>query len=138
MGVCTELALIWEDANGALYWWDCVDEWEGDGDRLYAVDKNECKLWHKSEKSAVYDDMAGYHDYLQCGDQLLDDGELYAVLWFEYDEGDFLEQRVDFGLTKQEIEANVRANKYVEGAEYYTMGQVLKTTRDWLEGKLDD
>ena len=37
-----------------------------------------------------------------------------------------LEQLVDFGITKQQIIDNVIAQKYVEGADYFTMDQLQK------------
>ena len=37
--------------------------------------------------------------------------------------------------TKNDIINNVLTNKYVEGAYYWTFGQMLKTTNDWLNGK---
>lgn len=57
------------------------------------------------------------------------------MTYYEYDGTDFLEQLVDFGLTKQEIIQNVLDQKYVEGADYVTMGKLFYHTKMYLDGK---
>lgn len=87
----------------------------------------------QSIKSALYDDMTGYIDQLQKEEDLLDD-ELYVVCYY-YFEVEYwgLSQKVDFGITKQEIIENVKNQKYREGAGYYTMGQMFYTTKMMME-----
>ena len=93
---------------------------------------------HMNIKSALYDDMTSYIDELQDEEDLAD-GELYVVCYFEFEKCSYgLLQKVDFGITKQEIIDNVKNQKYVEGAYYYTMGQMFYTTKEVMEGKYND
>lgn len=95
----------------------------------YFADDNNCAGYHRNVKSALYDDMTDYIDQLQDEENLVD-GELYVVRYFEFEECSYgLLQCVDFGLTKDEIIENVKNQKYVEGAIYFTMGQMFYTTR---------
>ena len=66
---------------------------------------------------------------------LLSDDELFVVTYYVYDGNDSFDELVDFAITKNDIINNVLTNKYVEGAYYWTFGQMLKTTNDWLNGK---
>lgn len=82
--------------------------------------------FHACNKSGLYDDMEGYVDELQ-NENDLPDGKIYVVTYFKLCE-DYsgLEQLVDFGITKQQIIDNVTAQKYVEGADYFTVEQLIK------------
>lgn len=80
---------------------------------------------HECVKSCLYDDMAGFTDQIQ-DERKLPNGEKFIVTYFQQNPGDGsgLLQLVDFGITKDEIIANVEAQKYVEGARYFTMAQM--------------
>lgn len=122
---------IFNNHDGGYYWLDCLDADEVKK-AVYFCDDN-TSVCHRCLKSALYDDMTGYHDELQCEDSLSDD-ELYVVTYFKcLRDVCTLEQLVDFGITKQEIIDNVKAQKYVEGASYFTMGQMFYTTRKMME-----
>ena len=85
--------------------------------------------YHACNKSGLYNDMEGYVDDLQ-NEKNLPEGKNYIVTYFKLcDDCSGLEQLVDFGITKQQIIDNVIAQKYVEGADYFTMEQ-LKSTLD--------
>lgn len=117
---------IFEDGND-FYWYD----WLNDDDiknAKYFVDRDNEAGVHSNIKSGLYDDMTGYVDELQNEEDLAD-GELYVVCYFKLDDGCCaLDQYVDFGITKQEIIDNVKNQKYVEGANYFTMGHMFYTT----------
>ena len=81
-----------------------------------------------------YHRRRNYVDQLQDEEELADD-ELYVVTYYKYDGECDLYNRVDFGLTKQEIIQNVKNQKYVEGADYVTMGKLFYHTKMYLEGK---
>ena len=68
--------------------------------------------------------MTKYVDIIQKENEL-PDNKLFIVTYFKYD-GFGLEQLVDFGVTKQQIINNVIAQKYVEGANYFTTEQFQK------------
>lgn len=122
---------IFNNRNGGYYWLDCLDDDEVKK-AVYFCDAD-TSAYHKCFKSALYSDMTGYQDEVQCEDELSDD-ELYVVTYFKCPRDVcFLEQLVDFGITKQEIIDNVKAQKYVEGASYFTMGQMFYTTRKMME-----
>jgi len=130
--------LIFEDKSG-YYWVDTPDtieeEIEACGkDKFRYVFDNGDLFYHACNRSALYDDMTGYVDQLQDEEELADD-ELYVVTYYEYDGEYDLYNRVDFGLTKQEIIQNVLDQKYVEGADYVTMGKLFYYTKMYLEGK---
>jgi hypothetical protein len=78
---------------------------------------------HQCCKSALWDDMEGYVDTLQNENELLDN-QLYIVTYYQYD-GSGLEQLVEYGITKQQIIENINNQKYVEGASYFTMDQLM-------------
>ena len=82
--------------------------------------------FHACNKSGLYDDMEGYIDELQ-NENDLPDGKIYVVTYFKLCEDcSGLEQLVDFGITKQQIIDNVAAQRYVEGADYFTLEQLMK------------
>lgn len=82
--------------------------------------------FHACNKSGLYDDMEGYIDELQ-NENDLPDGKIYVVTYFKLCEDcSGLEQLVDFGITKQQIIDNVSAQRYVEGADYFTLEQLMK------------
>lgn len=117
------------------FWIDCFDEYDDEfkteGAKYFVYSDCNCG-YHVSEKSALYDDMDGFVDDVQCEEGLAYD-ELYVVTYFDFDDGNFLNQRVDFGITKSEIIRNVKAQKYIEGATYYTFGQMFYATRNMME-----
>ena len=80
---------------------------------------------HECVKSCLYDDKTGFMDQIQ-EEYGLPDGEKFIVTYFQQIPGDEsgLLQLVDLGITKDEIIANVEAQKYVEGARYFTMKQL--------------
>lgn len=80
--------------------------------------------FHSCEKSALYENMSGYIDKVQNENEL-PNGK-YIVTYFKICDGSDLEQVVDYGITKEQIIENVNAQRYVEGADYFLMGQ-LKT-----------
>ena len=80
--------------------------------------------FHGCEKSALYENMSGYIDKVQNENEL-PNGK-YIVTYFKICDGSDLEQVVDYGITKEQIIENVNAQRYVEGADYFLMGQ-LKT-----------
>lgn len=126
---------IFNNRKGGYHWLDCLND-DGVKKAVYFCDADTASAHHKCLKSALYDDMTGYQDKVQCEDELSDD-ELYVVTYFKcLRDVCFLEQLVDFGVTKQEIIDNVKAQKYVEGASYFTMGQMFYTTRKMIEGEL--
>lgn len=126
-----DVKCIFNGRNGYYYWLDCLNA-DKVKKAVYFCDADNA-AYHRCLKSALYDDMTDYHDELQCEDSLSDD-ELYVVTYFRsLRDVCFLEQLVDFGITKQEIIDNVKAQKYVEGASYFTMGQMFYTTRKMME-----
>lgn len=126
---------IFENKNGSYYWMDCLDECEM-GEAKYFVDNDNQAGCHVCKKSAYWNEIEdGYVDAIQ-NEYDLKDGELYVVVYHVFEkEGWCLDQLVDFGLTKREIIQNVKNQKYVEGASYYTMGQMFYTTRKIMEDK---
>lgn len=123
---------IFEGNKGGYFWADVYDDSDYPKARYFVDDDTACMV-HNNIKSALYDDMTGYVDELQC-EESLNENELYVVLYYKAIAGTYdLDQLVDFGLTKQEIIDNVRAQKYVEGANYYTMGNMFYSTRVMLE-----
>ena len=126
---------ILEGDNG-YFWVDYPEaiEYYGEDKFRYMFD-NGSLFSHQCKRSALYDDMTGYVDHLQNEEELADD-ELYVVVYYEYDSRWCdLKQLVDFGLTKQEIIRNVINQKYVEGADYCTLGQLFYHTKMYLESK---
>lgn len=128
-----ELEGIFENCiDGTLYWIDGLDD--GEMSRaLYLCDPNEAVGFHACRKSACYEDLTSYIDELQK-EEAMDARELYVVTYDEFTPGYGLSGSVDFAISKDEIIAAVRQQRYVEGATYYTLGQVMKTTRDYLRG----
>lgn len=119
---------IFETSNSEFYWQDCLDEFEIK-EAKYFVDESAGAGYHMCNKSALYDDMSGYIDDLQK-ELDLPDKELYVVTYYEFEKCSYgLLGKVDFGITKQEIIENVKAQKYVEGATYYTIGHMFYETK---------
>lgn len=112
--------------TGNYFWLDCLDEDEVK-EAKYFLDDDNAISHHTCVKSAEYDDMTGYVDALQNEEDLSDD-ELYVVTYFTFAPSCCLYQHVDMGITKQQIIDNVKAQKYVEGASYHTMGQMMYYT----------
>ena len=128
---------IFEIENGIYDWRNWLDEDDMKKAKYFVHDDNSVGV-HMNIKSALYDDMTSYIDELQDEGDLAD-GELYVVCYFEFEKCSYgLLQRVDFGITKQEIIENIKNQKYVEGAYYYTIGQMFYTTREVMEGKYND
>lgn len=130
-----DLCGIFKNKNGDYYWMDCLDDNEIN-EAKYFVDADCAVGFHRCIMSAIYEDVSNCVDGLQTEQKDLKDGELYVVTYFECNEPSYLEQSVDFGLTKEEIIKNVEAGKYAEGATYHTMGQMFYATRKMLEGTL--
>ena len=127
---------IFEDKlTGDYFWIDNLDEYEYE-EAKYFTYENECVDYHKCIKSALYNDMTGYVDEVQNEEYYLCSSELYVVLYNEFEESSGgLFSKVDFGITKQEIIENVKNQKYVEGATYFTIGHMLFATRMIMERK---
>ena len=107
---------------------------------LYIADDKHSSDVHACNKSVLYDDMTGYQDTIQREEELKDD-EFYVVLYNkpEYVRGWWeLSGAVDFGVTKENIIQSVLDNKYVEGAWYFTVGQMMKTTLDYQNGAYNE
>lgn len=136
------LIQIFKTVDGDLAWVEVEDAEDGaESNWLYVVDDGSDEaIVHESRRSALYDDIEKFKDYAQHNERTrLRDNELYVVLYYAFvpKYGGYLEQFVDFGVTKEEIIENVSANKYTEGASYHTLGSVMKTTKDALEGKIE-
>lgn len=128
-----ELEGIYESGtDGKLYWIDTLDDDEMSR-ALYLCDPNEAAGYHACRKSACYDDMTGYVDELQK-EEAMDPRELYVVTYDEFTPGYGLSGAVDFAVSKDELITAVKEQRYREGATYYTLGQVMKTTRDYMRG----
>ena len=102
----------------SYYWWD-EPIWGEDLNREDCTDilnERNATGVHVCEKSVIYDNLDGYEDALQ-EESSLPDG-LYIVTYYWWD-GQYLTQRCDYGVTKQQIVENVRNQKYREGADYF-------------------
>lgn len=123
-----ERAII-KSEDGKQYFFYDDPEWGVDYEKdevegVFDIDKE--IGFHSCNKSGLYEDMEGYVDELQ-NEKDLPDNKVYVVTYFKlYDDCSGLEQLVDFGITKQQIIDNVIAQKYVEGADYFTMEQFTK------------
>lgn len=123
---------ITQNGDSEYTWVDFLDEYEAK-EAKYFVEMSKQVGNHISMKSALYEDVTDYKDKLQ-GEQNLSDDELYVVLYNEFEETSFgLLEKVDFGITKEQIIENVKSKKYIEGAHYFTMGQMFYTTKMILE-----
>lgn len=130
------IGIFKDELTGNYSWLDSLDEYEVK-EAKYFIYENECADYHKSIKSALYDDMTGYVDELQ-NEELLCPSELYVVIYNEFDKSSWgLLGGVDFGITKKEIIENVKNQKYVEGATYFTMGHMFFATRMMMERMAD-
>ena len=122
---------IFEQTNGTYHWIDYMDEQEM-SEAKYFVSRYNITGYHTCERSLLHDDMTDYVDCLQNESDLVN-GELYVVCYSWTDCPSCLYQKVDFGITKQEIIQNVLDQKYREGAEYFTMGQMFYETKIVME-----
>ena len=111
----------WHD--GEYYFFDYPEDYERE-DGIGAVDVSDEIGYHQCKKSALYDDMTGYVDELQ-DEKNLPEGN-YIVTYFFLNKDLDLEQRVEFGISKDEIVRNVINQKYVEGADYFKMEQLVR------------
>lgn len=112
------------------------DYWFYDGrisdmikDIVYVVEDSIC---------TIHEPMTGKKDALTNSEMYLDDNELFVVAYNDYYNGGTYYGEVDLGITKQEVIQNVLANKYSNGARYWTFGQMLKTTHDWMYGEIEE
>ena len=117
-------------SNGDGIFWDCRAD-EVYKKPIYYVDECNRAGIHECRNSIFVADIDGegdnvldYVDELQNEYELIDN-ELYVVLYYKYKTNYGLIDLVDFGITKQEIIDNVKAQKYVDGATYFTMEQVF-------------
>ncbi len=122
-----ERAII-KSEDGKQYFFYDDPEWGVDFDKKEVegiVDVDKEIGFHECKKSILYDDMTGYVDEIKRENDL-PDNNLFIVTYFKDDgsHGSGLEQLVDFGITKQQIIDNVIAQKYVEGADYFTTEQL--------------
>ena len=99
----------------------CKEDVEG------ILDLNSSLGFHECKRSVLYDDMTGYVDEVQ-DERELPDNILYIVTYFRDSgsHGSDLEQVVDFGITKQQLIANIEAQKYAEGTDYFSVEQLSK------------
>lgn len=123
---------IYKSEYGYLSFADIYDDVWSTTDLDFEYYVNRFAGYHVCRKSAVYGEIDGFKDEVLANDEVLDPHELYVVLYWFFN-GEDLEHRVDFGLSKDEIFENVRKNKYVEGAEYCTMGHMFWVTKRVLE-----
>lgn len=115
-----EVAIIGEKDGENYYFYDYPDGSIPESEIYGYIKDIDSTYYHPCIKSALYDDMTGYVDEVRENDECLPDTERYIVNYFKYNNGD-LEQLTDFNITKEEIIANIKAQKYVEGANYYFM-----------------
>ena len=115
--------MIVEGYDGNYYFFDYPEDDERE-DGIGAVDVSDEIDYHQCKKSALYDDMTGYVDELQ-NEEKLPDGN-YIVTYFFLNDNLDLEQKVDFGISKSEIVQNVISQKYIEGADYFKMEQLVR------------
>lgn len=120
---------IYKSEDGKQYFFYDDPEWgvELKKDEIEGIVDIDKEIgFHTCNKSGLYDDMEGYVDELQNERDLPED-KIYVVTYFKLcDDCSGLEQLVDFGITKQQIIDNVIAQKYIEGADYFTMEQLMK------------
>lgn len=115
--------MIVKGYDGNYYFFDYPEDDERE-DGIGAVDVSDEIGHHQCERSALYDDMTGYVDKLQ-NEEKLPDGNYIVTYFFLNDDLD-LEQKVDFGISKSEIVQNVISQKYIEGADYFKMEQLVR------------
>lgn len=122
--------LIYGDNAGNYYHYEFYDWDEIDDDMKYFTDSDGNGIlgyvgtevavgYHACRKSKIWNDMEGYVDTIQQ-ERELPDGK-YIVCYFYVDDNLDMLSFVDYEITKEQIIANVEAQKYVEGAEYYLM-----------------
>lgn len=122
-----QTAIIKAETKEQYYFFD-DPIWDEDisRDEVYGVLCTEEAIGtHECVKSCLYDDMAGFTDQIQ-EEYGLPDGEKFVITYFQQDpdDGSGLLQLVDLDITKDEIITNVKSQKYVEGARYFTMAQL--------------
>lgn len=79
--------------------------------------------FHSCKRSALYEDLTGYIDKVQNENEL--PNGRYVVTYFKLcDDASGLEQLVDYNIKKEQIIENIKAQKYVEGADYFLMEQL--------------
>ena len=119
--------LIYGSRSGILlydfsHWFEVDDEIQyftddnGNGILGY-VGSEAAAGYHACIKSRVWDNLEGYVDTVQHEYELPNGN--YIVTYYKCDENLDLLQCVDYGITKEQIIANVEAQKYLEGAEYF-------------------
>ena len=119
----TERMIVNDVDGNNYYFFDCPEDYEKKDGVGYVDVDNEIGF-HLCIKSALYDDMNGYIDELQ-NEKELPEG-MYIVTYYFFNKDCELEQRVDFGISKNEIIHNVINQKYVEGADYFLIEQFIK------------
>ena len=117
--------------NGDGIFWDCHANEVDKEPVAYFDDGNNIGV-HICRNSIFIADTSGegkhklnYIDELQNEYKLSDDA-LYIVLYHKYKVNYGLLNLVDFGITKEEIIDNVNAQKYIEGALYFTIDQMFR------------
>lgn len=132
-----QTAIIKAEGKGQYYFYD-DPVWDEDisRDEVFGVlCTEEAVGTHECVKSCLYDDMEGFIDQIQ-EEYGLPDGERFIVTYFQrIPSASGLLQLVDFGITKDEIITNVEAQKYVEGARYFTMKQLKQNVMDRLSAE---
>lgn len=112
------------DDGSDLYTWgeyaeedfnDAIEDF--DDDDIVAIFNTKVGIVHRSEKSALYDDMTYYVDIIQESDKSLKDNIHYYVCYYEAEFGTLIFKCEK--ITKEQIIKNVKAQKYVEGATYF-------------------
>ena len=119
----TERMIVKGIKNNDYYFFDYPEDYEKE-DGIGYVDVDNEVGFHLCTKSALYDDMSGYVDELQ-NEKELPEGR-YIVTYYFFNSDCDLEQRVDFGISKNEIIHNVISQKYIEGADYFLIEQFIK------------
>ena len=115
--------MIIDGYDGNYYFYDYPEDYERK-DGIGAVDISDEIGFHQCKKSGLYEDLTGYIDTVQ-GEEILPDGN-YIVTYFYLDKNFDLQQLVDYNISKSEIIQNVINQKYVEGADYFLMEQLVK------------
>ena len=110
------------------YFYDGVEEFIEDGGPPVDVDiigfvSETPTNFHECKHSAIWEEIKpDYVDELQ-NESDMPEGK-YAVCWYEYGSYFTLYERVDYGITKEQIIQNVINQKYREGADYYLMDEI--------------
>lgn len=115
--------MIIDGYDGNYYFYDYPEDYERK-DGIGAVDISDEIGFHQCKKSGLYEDLTGYIDTVQDEDNLPDGN--YIVTYFYLDKNFDLQQLVDYNISKSEIIQNVINQKYVEGADYFLMEQLVR------------